>query len=106
MKTGLLTAWLAQVAIITYRGVKTTPRTTPLPMPLPSTYVSSFIIYGGLSLLPAEASTFAGAIGWGLVAATLLNLWTPGGALAPASGVASSASSSSSAKPAPAGGTK
>lgn len=106
MKPGLLTAWLAQVAIITYRGVKTTPRTTPLPMPLPSTYVSSFIIYGGLSLLPAEAAGFAAAMGWGLVAATLLNLWTPGGALAPTTGVASTATSSSGAAPAPAGGTK
>lgn len=77
MKGGLLSAWLAQVAIITYRGVKQTPRTTPLPMPLPSSYVSSFLIYGGLSLLPAQASPVTTALGWGLVVANLLGLWAP-----------------------------
>ena len=80
MKTGLLTAWLAQVAIITYRGVKTTPRTTPLPMPLPSSYVSSFIIYGGLSLLPGSLAPLPALVGWGFVVATFLNLYTPGSA--------------------------
>ena len=82
MKGGLLTAWLAAVAIITYRGVKQSPRTTPLPMPLPSTYVSSFIIFGGLSLLPEEASTLASAMGWGLVVAMGLKLWNPNGTVA------------------------
>jgi len=81
MKGGLLTAWLAAVAIITYRGVKRTPRPTPLPMPLPSEYVSSFIVFGGLSLIPAEGAGFAGAAGWALVLAMFLNLWNPAGGI-------------------------
>jgi hypothetical protein len=79
MKGGLLSAWLAAAVLITYRGVKQVPRTTPLPMPLPSTYVSTFIVYGGLSLLPDSAAGFAGATGWAFVLAIALNLWTPGG---------------------------
>ena len=82
MKGGLLSAWLAAVALITYRGVKQTPRTTPLPMPLPSTYVSSFLVYGGLGLLPDAASGFATATGWAFVLAIALNLWTPQGLVA------------------------
>jgi uncharacterized membrane protein len=77
VKGGLLSAWLVAVAIITYRGVKQTPRTTPLPMPLPSTYASSFLIYGGLGLLPPQASPFTTAMGWGLVVAMGLGLWNP-----------------------------
>jgi hypothetical protein len=78
MRSGLLTAWLAAVALITYRGVKQTPRVTPLPMPLPSTYVSSFIVFGGLGLIPESGAAFAGAMGWAFVLAIFLNLWVPG----------------------------
>lgn len=91
MKSGLLSAWLVAVGIITYRGVKTTPRTTPLPMPLPATYVSSFLIFGGLSLIPAEGAGFAGAAGWALVLAMFLNLWNPNGTIGSAQAPAATA---------------
>lgn len=104
MKGGLLTAWLAAVAIITYRGVKQTPRTTPLPMPLPATYVSSFIIYGALSLLPEEASTIASTMGWGLVVAMGLRLWDPNGNIASNVTAAPPAPAGAAASPAKKGG--
>jgi hypothetical protein len=80
VKGGLLTAWLMEVVLVTYRAVK---QTTDLPvahLPLPSTYVSTMIVYGTLGLLPGEAAGAASLMGWGLVVATLLNLWNPGGA--------------------------
>jgi hypothetical protein len=78
MKSGLTTAWLTEVVLISYRGAKAGGQGTgDVPLPLPSQYVSTFIIYGALGLLPDSASGFASAVGWGFVLATLLNLWEP-----------------------------
>lgn len=88
----LLTAWLTEVAIITYRSMKqrgvstSTPSSTgatatihyPLPLPLPSEYVSTFLVFGALGLVPAPFDRTASLLGWGFVLATLLNLWVPG----------------------------
>jgi hypothetical protein len=78
--TGLLTAWLAEMVLIAYRGAKNgTTANNPIPhLSLPSEYASTFIIYGALAFIPGEGQKVAGAIGWGLVVATALNLWTPG----------------------------
>jgi hypothetical protein len=77
--SGLMTAWAAQLVIITYRASKQ-PAGNPIGgLALPSQYASSFIIYGALGLIPDSGKQFATAVGWGLVVATLLNLWTPGG---------------------------
>lgn len=78
--TPLMAAWLAELVIITYRGAKQeSAKNNPIPhLVIPSQYASTFIIYGALSFIPGQGQKFAGAVGWGLVVATLLNLWTPG----------------------------
>ena len=78
--TGLLSAWIAEMVLITYRGSKSgSTASNPIPhLSLPSEYASSFIIYGALAFVPGEGQRVATAIGWGLVVATLLNLYTPG----------------------------
>jgi hypothetical protein len=77
--TGLVTAWLAEVVLISYRATRkgANEGTSTLALPLPSQFVGSFAIYGVLGLLPDSASTFASLVGWGLVAATFLNLYQP-----------------------------
>lgn len=76
--TGLLTAFLAEVALITYRNVKpgiSVPTDAPIPAPLPSVYAAPAIAFGLLGLVPSRGQSVAGMIGWGLVAATFLNLF-------------------------------
>ena len=70
--TGLLTAALAETAIVAWRDL--TKEHVP---PYPGDFVSVAIIYGTLSMLPASASTFTSLVGWGFVIATLLNAWSP-----------------------------
>lgn len=70
---GLLLAALTEAAIITWRDVSNQKM-----LPLPSDYVAVAVAYGGLGLLPASAEGTASLIGWGLVLATFLNLWSPG----------------------------
>jgi hypothetical protein len=79
--TGLLSAWVAEMVLIAYRGAKTgTTANNPIPhLSLPSEYASTFIIFGALAFLPGEGQKVAAATGWGLVLATFLNLWNPGG---------------------------
>lgn len=78
----LMASWLTEVVVVTYREVRQPNPAPGIPhLPMPSLYISTIIIYGGLGLL-AESATFSGPaalIGWGVVVATLLNLWTPGG---------------------------
>jgi len=69
---GLLTAALAEVAIVTYRDLSQNKV-----LPPPSDYVAVAIIFGGLGLLPESGASFASLVGWGLVLATFLNLWSP-----------------------------
>lgn len=93
MNPSLMTAWLVEVVVISYRSIKNGGKVTvadsnaqggmrqantALPLPLPSTYLSTFIIFGTLGLVPGEGRRVASAIGWGFVVATLLNLWHPG----------------------------
>jgi hypothetical protein len=79
--SGLLSAWVAEMVLIAYRGAKTgSTANNPIPhLALPSEYASTFIIYGALAFIPGEGQKVAAAIGWGLVLATALNLWNPGG---------------------------
>jgi hypothetical protein len=83
MDTTLATAWLAELVLITYRSSKQKATTVrPIPrLALPSEYASTFIVYGALSLVPDSSpwSRVAGYFGWGIVAASLLNLWNPPG---------------------------
>lgn len=78
MKGGLLSAWLAEVVLVTYRVFHNGAKDLPLPMPLPSTYTSTMVIYGALGLAPESWNQATTLFGWGLVVATLLNIWTPG----------------------------
>lgn len=75
---GVLGAFFAQVVIITYKatagGVRT-PATAPLPVPLPASYTGAALIYGGLSILPAALAPVTTLVAWGLVVATLLNVF-------------------------------
>jgi hypothetical protein len=84
--TGLLSAFLAEVVIVTYRtysrsgvagGGLQVPAQAPMNLPLPSYYTAPIIAYGALALVPASGQQFASLVGWGLVVATLLKLWDP-----------------------------
>lgn len=79
--TGLLSAWIAEMVLIAYRGAKSgSTANNPIPhLTLPSEYASTFIIFGALAFIPGEGQKVATAFGWGLVGATFLNLWNPGG---------------------------
>jgi hypothetical protein len=69
---GLFSAALVESAIITWRDISG----TKIPPP-PSDYVAVAVIFGALSLFPDSAGSFPALVGWGLVVATFLNLWTP-----------------------------
>lgn len=75
----LTTAWLAELLVLTYRGSKQHSMDRPITgLALPAEYASSFIIYGALSLIPdGPGARVAGLFGWGIVLATVLNLWDP-----------------------------
>lgn len=77
--TGLVTAWLTEVVLITYRASKkgSSNGTAQVPFPRPGLYAGSFLIYGALGLLPNSAGSFAALVGWGIVVATFLNLYNP-----------------------------
>jgi hypothetical protein len=81
--TGLLSAWVAEMVLIAYRGAKSgSTANNPIPhLSLPSEYASTFIIFGALSFIPGEGQKVAAAFGWGVVIATAMNLWTPGGSV-------------------------
>lgn len=72
---------VAETAIIVYRSVKQgRAATNPIPyLPMPVELADVAVFYGALSLAQGGLEPLATAIGWGIVVATLLNLWTPGG---------------------------
>jgi hypothetical protein len=75
---GLLGAFFAQVAIITYRSVSgkvKVPTDAPLPLPLPASYTAAGLVYGALAVLPTSLAPVASLLGWGFVVANLFNLW-------------------------------
>jgi hypothetical protein len=84
--------------LIAYRGAKSgSTKDNPIPhLALPSEYASTFIIYGALAFIPGEGQKVASAIGWGLVLATFLDLWTPGGTVKSASSSDTTAPSTTS----------
>lgn len=76
--TPLTTAWLAEVALITYRDFKKGSANNLSGFPLPADYLATFAIFGILGLFDgASSSRLTGAIGWGYVVATFLNLFNP-----------------------------
>ena len=77
----LLSAWLAEMVLITYRGaIRGTTAGNHIPhLTVPADYVGSFIVFGALAFIPGEGQRVAGLVGWGFVLATALNLYNPGG---------------------------
>jgi hypothetical protein len=95
------------MALVTYRAVTqggAAPPAAPIHAPLPSLYTSGIIVYGGLAVLPRSLDPVPAVIGWGLVVATFLNLYTPGSANAAAAADAKLGSGLSK-TPTPAPGT-
>lgn len=77
----IVNAAIAETIVISYRDIKNgSNKDNPIPhLPLPSQYTSVIIVFGALAFFPEKAANLAAVIGWGFVAATVLNLWTPGG---------------------------
>ena len=71
--------WIAEVVLITYRAQKKGQNAgQPIKgLPMPSYYMATFIVFGALALLPGAAQRPATIFGYGIVVATLLNLWDP-----------------------------
>lgn len=69
---GLVAAFMAEVALISWRNLHNVKQ-----LPPPSQYTGAAIIYGLLGLLPQSAGPAAAAMGWALVVATFINLWNP-----------------------------
>ena len=74
---GITTAWIAEMILITYRNQKSGAPDNVAGFPLPADYLASFAIFGVLAALPDSASKLSGAVGWGYVVATFLNLFNP-----------------------------
>lgn len=81
--SSLLAAFMAETALITYRdyagGGIQVGRNAPLNLPLPASYTAPVVFFGALALVPQAGQQVAGLVGWGIVVATLLNLWDPTG---------------------------
>lgn len=84
MAGSLLAAFVAEVTLITYRqysqggvagGGINVPGSAPMNLPLPASYTAPIIAFGALALVPPSGQSFAGLVGWGLVLATVLNLF-------------------------------
>lgn len=68
MSAGVSSAWAVEVGIISVRDLAKEKRP-----PLPSELLSSFIVFGGLSMLSVVAPAPAGLVAWGLVVATVVS---------------------------------
>lgn len=75
---GVLSAWLVEIGIITWRDVTgKAPNHTVAGLPLPADYLATFIIFGTLGLVPKSnvgASRAAALAAWAYVIATYLNV--------------------------------
>ena len=77
---GVLSAFLAELALITYRDIGGTEAQkaghTINGLPLPADYLAACALFGALGLVPkgGGAAKAAGLLAWGFVIATALNL--------------------------------
>lgn len=72
MSRALTTAFVAEVAIISWRDHHAYNL-----LPLPADLAGAAIIFGLLGLVPESGGRAASAFGWALVVATFINLWNP-----------------------------
>lgn len=85
MSVGVVTAWVAELGLITWRDFKN--QRTVLGMPPPADYAATFVVFGGLLAIGSSslegASGFAAAAAWSLVLASVLNIVDPTFAASP-----------------------
>lgn len=67
---GLLLAWMVEIAIVTYKDVKGNHRP-----PVPSELLDSFVVFGAFSIVAEANQKLGTTLGWGIVVATLLNVF-------------------------------
>lgn len=80
LTVGVLSALLVELAVITWRGAGKANRYQPIPgLPVPAEYASAFVVFGALTLVPGRGATPATIFAWGLVVATVLNLFPESG---------------------------
>lgn len=106
MANPLVAPALVEATLVTYRSYKTgTAQSNPVPyLPMPSEFTAVVIVYGLLGLVPGEGQRVAALVGWGLVVATLLRLWTPGDSVQSQLAPATSPCASDKSSAAPSGG--
>jgi hypothetical protein len=76
---GVMAPWLTEIVVIGFRDWTGKGAAGTRHLPWPSELLATFVLYGILSLAPeGQWSTAAAAVGWGFVAATLLNMYSPG----------------------------
>lgn len=63
--------WTAESVLITWRTVSQKKRP-----PLPSEFLATFVLYGTLSVVGTRQPGIAAAVGWGVVVATFLRLYS------------------------------
>jgi hypothetical protein len=64
--------WIAELGLISYRDYSQNQRA-----PIPSEFVSSLVLFGAFGLIGLWDRRLGALLGWGLVGATLLNIFTP-----------------------------
>lgn len=74
---GVLAAWLVEIGLITWRDLSGKDKNhTIAGLPLPADYIATFVIFGGLGLVPSSnqgASRAATLAAWAYVVATYMN---------------------------------
>jgi hypothetical protein len=75
----VIVPWLAEIILISWRDLLGHSKSTPgdKRLPWPSELLYTFVLFGVLSVLPGQGQRVGAAIGWGVVVATLLQVWSP-----------------------------
>lgn len=77
--TGVTAAWLAEIAVISWKDWQGKGAGGAKRLPWPSELLATFLLFGLLSLAPpGDWGLAAAAVGWGFVASTFLGIYAPG----------------------------
>ena len=78
---GVLSAWLVEVGLITWRDFKRGSTGNIAGLPIPADYLATFVIYGALGMLGhgsnPDRTKLAGITAWGFTIATALQVVDP-----------------------------